>query len=70
MTLFISRFKTGGSNGTDVKMSAITIVRVIGGKYPTFIKEAAEGNKTGEDYSWGREDNPRNNYAMGNVTFT
>ena len=53
--------KIGPSN-TQSGAPYANLVRVIGGtSYPDIYKGTADGNKTSA--SWGREDNPRDNYA-------
>jgi len=53
--------KIGPSN-TSGGAPYANLVRVIGGtSYPNIYKGTVDGNKTSS--SWGREDNPRDNYA-------
>jgi len=52
--------KIGPSNTTGGAPYA-NLVRVIGGTSSDIYKGTADGNKTSS--SWGREDNPRDNYA-------
>jgi len=52
--------KIGPANNTSGAVFA-NMVRVIGGTSVDIYKGTADGNKTSA--SWGREDNPRDNYA-------
>jgi hypothetical protein len=52
--------KIGPANNTSGAVF-VNIVRVIGGTSVDIYKGTADGNKTSA--SWGREDNPRDNYA-------